>query len=70
MKYNDQIGDIINLSAIGKFAPYVETIVIEVEDGRATKLKAVNPDDDLGKVGWFKEGDDWVTFDYDIVTRN
>lgn len=45
-----------------------ETIVMEVNDnGWPIKVKSLEPDPQLGKVGWFMEGEDWVIFQMDIL---
>lgn len=47
------------------------TIVVAVnEDGMPVKVKSLEPDDQLGKIGWFREGDDWMIIQYDILTDN
>lgn len=49
----------------------IEVEVVEVApDGHCCKLKAVKPDPYLGRIGFFQEGDDWVSFDFNIVTKN
>lgn len=60
-------GDIIRLDGTGDFAG-MECIVMEVDpvDGRVTKMKAVIPDDRLGKMGFILEGDDWVAVEWDF----
>lgn len=62
-----QPGDIIQLDGTGDFAG-MECIVMEVDpvDGRVTKMKAVIPDDRLGKMGFILEGDDWVAVEWDF----
>ncbi len=61
-----QPGDIINVEATGVFAPGIECIVMEVhpEDGRIIKMKAAIPDEQLAKVGFLIEGEDWVVFEW------
>lgn len=63
-----QPGDIIRLEGSGDFANGLECIVMEVDpiDGRVTKMKAVVPDDRLGKMGFILEGEDWVAVEWDI----
>lgn len=63
-----RVGDLFIIDAEGTpFAPEIECIVMEVgDDGRAIKVKAVHPDERLLSIGWFKEGDDYVIFEYDI----
>jgi len=49
----------------------LQAIVMEVDEyNDATKVKALNPDPELGKVGWFQEGEDWVCMAYNIITAN
>lgn len=62
-----QPGDIIRLDGTGDFAG-MECIVMEVDpvDGRVTKMKAVIPDDRLGKMGFILEGEDWVAVEWDF----
>ena len=64
-------GDKFMLDICGEREP-VECIVMEVhpEDGRITKAKAVENDDRLLRLGFFVEGDHYVIFELDIVTRN
>jgi hypothetical protein len=59
-------GDIIILEGTGDFAN-MECIVMEVDpvDGRVTKMKAVVPDDRLGKMGFILEGEYWVVVEWD-----
>lgn len=62
-KYN--VGDLF------VFPGGMETIVMEVNDNSwPIKVKAVNPDPELGKKGWFLENDDWVVIQYDILKYN
>lgn len=58
-------GDIIQLEGTGDFAG-MECIVLEVDavDGRITKMKAVVPDERLGKMGFILEGEDWVAVEW------
>ncbi len=58
------IGDIIVIGGTGDFAEGIECIVTEVKDGRTVKAKAVNPDERLGKIGFLKEGDDYVIVEW------
>ncbi len=49
----------------GVYAPGIECIVMEVdEDGRVTKAKAAVPDEQLGKIGFILEGEDYVFMDW------
>jgi hypothetical protein len=43
---------IVWLEATGDFAPGIECIVMEVNDGRITKMKAAIPDERLLKLGF------------------
>lgn len=62
-----QPGDIVILEGTGDFQNF-ECIVMEVspEDGRVTKMKAVVPDDRLGRMGFILEGEDWVAVEWDL----
>lgn len=62
-----QVGDIIILEGTGDFAG-MECIVMEVDpvDGRITKMKAVVPDDRLGRMGFILEGEYWVAVEWDF----
>lgn len=62
-----QPGDIIILVGSGDFAE-LKCIIMEVDpiDNRVTKMKAVVPDDRLGKMGFILEGDDWVAVEWDF----
>jgi len=57
-----KIGDIVHFSGAGHFANGIDCIVLETdpEDGRITKMKATIPDPELGKIGFFLEGEDYV----------
>lgn len=63
-----QPGDLIHLQGTGDFADGIDCIVMEVDpiDGRVTKMKAVMPDDRLGKMGFILEGEDWVAVEWDF----
>jgi hypothetical protein len=44
-----------------------ETLVMEVnENDWPMKLRSLDPSPELGKIGWFQEGEDWVVFAYTI----
>lgn len=58
------IGDLIIIGGTGDFAEGIECIVTEVENGRITKAKAVVPDERLGRIGFLKEGDDYVIVEW------
>jgi hypothetical protein len=60
-----QPGDLV---LIGTPIGDVECIVMEVhpEDGRTTKARAAEPNEKLGKVGFFLEGYDYVIFELQI----
>ena len=46
------------------------TLVIDTdEDGWPIKVKSLEPDPQLGKIGWFQEGDDWVIFQLDMYSK-
>jgi hypothetical protein len=55
-----------DLMVVGTPIGDVECIVMEVaaEDGRVTKIRAAEPDDKLGRVGFYMEGEDYVIFEY------
>lgn len=57
-----QVGDIFTIEGTGDFASGIECIVMEIspDDGRILKAKAAIPDERLGKVGFIKEGEDYV----------
>lgn len=61
-------GDILILEGKGVFAPGVECIVTEVcpIDGHVKKIKALIPDERLGKHGFLQEGEDWVAVVWDL----
>lgn len=63
----DSVGD--RFCLVGRIKVEVEVIEVAT-DGHACKLKAVKPDPYLGRIGFFQEGEDWVTFDLTIVTKN
>ncbi len=45
-----------------------KTVVMEINDDYwPIKVKSLEPDDQLGKIGWFKEGEDWIIFQFDIL---
>lgn len=48
------------IEATGDFAPGIECVVLQVEDGRITKAKALIPDPRLAKIGFLMEGDDYI----------
>ena len=47
----------------------LECIIMEVCP-EVTKLKAAVPDESLGKIGFFLEGDDYVVMEMDIISPN
>lgn len=57
-----QPGDIVWLEAEGIITYDIECIVMEVDEkeGTVTKFKAAHPDPLLAKIGFLKEGDDYV----------
>lgn len=59
-----QVGDRFTLEATGEFAPGVECIILEMEDGGITKAKAAVPDDRLLKHGFLIEGDDYIILEW------
>lgn len=48
------------------FENAVECIVAEIVGECVTKLRAVYPDESLGKRGFFQEGEEWVLLAVDI----
>lgn len=61
---NIQIGDIITIPGTGDFAEGVDCVVTEMKDGRVVKAKAVIRDARLGKLGFLKEGDDYIIIEW------
>lgn len=59
-----QIGDKFYIEATGEFAPGIECIIMEMEEGRITKAKAAVPDDRLLKHGFLIEGDDYIILEW------
>lgn len=58
------IGDTFMIEATGDFAPGVLCIVMEMENGRITKAKAVEKDDRLLKKGFLIEEDNYVILEW------
>ncbi len=67
----DRVGDIVYLEDPGGLGYDIKLEILEVDpvDGSIVKMKAVLPDDRLGKVGFILEGQQWVTFSYRL-SRN
>ena len=61
-----QVGDLLTLSGTGMFYPGIECIVITVsEDGKyPTKIKAVCPDEKLGKHGFIEENGEYYAVEW------
>lgn len=61
-------GDIVFLEREPPVPYDIECIVMEVdqEKGTITKFKAANPDPLLAKIGFIKEGQDYVRIAFDI----
>jgi hypothetical protein len=59
-----QIGDTFYLEATGEFAPGIECIILEMEESRITKAKAVIPDVRLLKHGFLIEGNDFIILEW------
>jgi hypothetical protein len=55
-----QVGDTFYIEATGDFAPGIECIIMEMEDGRITKAKAAVPDERLLKLGFLIEGENYI----------
>lgn len=67
-----KIGDILWLEAHkgSKFYPGIRCEVLKVDRvGKATKIRAILPNEELGKIGFFKEGEDYVTMEYQICVN-
>ena len=68
-KYN--IGDIFKISTGDGEDDYIECIVMDLtRGGWPNKLKAVVKEEWMLTKGFFIEGDDYVIFEFDIVTKN
>lgn len=68
-----QVGDIVFFEARkdSELYPGIECIIVEMkEDGNIGKMKALVPNPILGKIGFFLEGEDYVSFPYDIINKN
>ena len=65
-----KVGDTITLltSPESKFYPGLELVVIEVapDDGRVLRAKAIVPDERLGRLGFLKEGSDYIIVEWDF----
>ena len=65
-----KVGDTITLIAApsSKFYPGIQLEVTEVapDDGRVLKAKAIVPDERLGKLGFLKEGNDYIIVEWDL----
>jgi hypothetical protein len=58
------VGDIFYLEAKGDFAPGIECIILEMEEGRITKAQAATPDERLLKHGFLLEGEDYIILEW------
>lgn len=58
------IGDTFFIEATGDFAPCIECIIMEMNDGRITKAKAAVRDERLLKHGFLIEGDDYIFIEW------
>ena len=67
-----QVGDIVNLKGTGIFADGIDCEVLEVSsDGEyIRKMKAVQPNEDLARHGFFREVEDYVSMPFDIISPN
>lgn len=59
-----QIGDTFFIDATGEFAPAIECIVMDMQDGRITKAKAAIPDEKLLKHGFLIEGENYIIMEW------
>jgi len=61
----DYIGKRVNIWTADD-STYVEAEIIEInpETGMGSKFRAINGSEDLGKLGYIKEGEDWVIGEY------
>jgi hypothetical protein len=61
-----QVGDLITLEGSGMFYPGIECIVITVSDnGRyPTKIKAITPNEKLGKKGFIEEDGEYYAVEW------
>lgn len=59
-----KIGDTFFIEATGIFAPGIECIIMEMQDGRITKAKAAISDERLLKHGFLSEGDDYIIVEW------
>jgi hypothetical protein len=58
------VGDLFMIDATGDFAPGIECIVMEVDNGRTTKARAAVPDERLTRHGFLIEGDDYIIVEW------
>ena len=63
-KYN--VGDLMTLDATGIFAPGIDCIVIATSDDGSypTKIKAVIPDERLGRCGFIEENGEYYAVEW------
>ena len=59
-----KVGDTFYLEATGEFAPGIECIILEMENGRITKAKAAIPEERLLKAGFLIEGEDYIIVEW------
>lgn len=66
-----KVGDIITFEATGDLAPGISCVVVEVspDDGRILKVKAVTPDERLGRMGFIESNGDYYAVEWQI-TKN
>lgn len=65
--YNDYVGKKINLWLASTRRPVVVIITeVDPKEKRATKFRAYRRSDSLGKLGFIKEGDQWIIQEWQI----
>lgn len=64
-----KIGDSITLLGSDIFSKGVECIVTKMDGDRITELRAVNPDEELCKVGFIKRGEDYYVVEWEICSN-
>lgn len=61
-----QIGDLITLSGTGKYANGVDCIVVAIaeDDQRPIRLKVIEPDEELGRLGFIEYNGDYYAVEW------
>lgn len=63
-----KVGEIIRLEGSGRFSDGLRCEILEVyENGRIKKMKSLVRDEALGRMGFIKEGDDYVCVEWSIM---